>query len=62
MNCMTCGDEGVTDSNPDVSERAPWSFWTSLPPGSDLAVRLGLVKPMDCTECYGAVTIIEEPK
>jgi hypothetical protein len=53
MKCWTCDGEGITDSNEDVSERAPWSFWTSLPPGADLAVRLGLVKMMDCAECNG---------
>jgi hypothetical protein len=51
--CGLCGGEGRTDSNADRSERAPWSFWETLPPGSDIAVRLGLVKPMDCSDCGG---------
>lgn len=51
--CRSCDGEGRTDSNPDISERAPWSFWTNLPPGSDLAVRLGLVRPMKCANCNG---------
>ncbi len=51
--CWTCEGEGRTDGNDDISERAPWSFWENLPPGSDLFVRLGLVKPVDCTECNG---------
>lgn len=61
MKCTTCDGEGRTDSNPDVSERAPWSFWTSLPPGQDIAVRMGMVKAMDCTECEGKGTYPEAP-
>lgn len=46
--CPACNDEKVTDNTPD---RAPWSFWTSLPPGADLAVHMGLVKPIPCEHC-----------
>lgn len=51
--CHTCNGEGRTDGNADVTERAPWSFWENLAPGQDIAVRLGWVKPIDCTECNG---------
>jgi hypothetical protein len=57
--CYTCDGEGRTDSNQDIAERAPWSFWENLPPGSDLAVRLGLVKPMDCAKCNGTGQVTE---
>ncbi len=49
--CGTCDNERVTDDNPDETERAPWSFWTNLQPPSDMAVRLGMVKPIPCYEC-----------
>lgn len=49
--CTWCAGEGWTDDNADVLERAPWSFWESLPPGSDLAVRFGLVKRVPCVRC-----------
>ena len=51
--CRPCDGGGRTDNNEDISERAPWSFWESLPTGSDLAVRLGLVWAIDCAECNG---------
>lgn len=53
QKCYSCDGEGRTDSNQDVSERAPLSFWENLPPGQDIAVRLGWVKPMDCEHCEG---------
>jgi len=52
--CYHCNGEGRTDSHADVAERAPWSFWENLPPGQDIAVRRGWVKPMDCAECGGS--------
>ena len=52
--CHSCDGEGRTDSHADASERAPWSFWENLPPGQDIAVRRGWVKPMDCVECGGS--------
>lgn len=36
------GDEGIA-----------WTHWLALPPGSDLAVRLGVVKPIPCPACCG---------
>ena len=60
-NCMTCGGEGRTDGNPDVAERAPWSFWENLPAGSDLAVRFGLVKPVPCANCDGTGKVTTDP-
>ena len=46
--CSTCQGEGQI-ANDD--ERTPWSAWANLPPGSDLAVRMGLVFPIPCPDC-----------
>lgn len=37
----------------DTADAEPWTAWLSLPPGADLAVRLGLVKPRPCPACSG---------
>ncbi len=49
-DCEGCGQVADTD------EREPWTAWASLPPGSDLAVRLGMVRPMPCPRCAGGGT------
>ncbi len=46
--CDGCGKIASDD------EGSPWSAWLALPPGSDLAVRLGVVRPIDCPDCGGA--------
>jgi hypothetical protein len=46
--CDGCGQ--IADSDDGES----WTAWTDLPPGADLAVRMGLVKPVDCPECDGS--------
>ncbi len=46
--CWKCHGEGFV-ANTD--EQEPWSAWESLPPGSDLAVRMGFVCPISCPEC-----------
>lgn len=48
--CLRCWGEGRI-ANSDEGE--PWSTWEALPPGSDLAVRMGFVRPIDCPECGG---------
>lgn len=48
--CSKCGGCGQIDSG---DEQAPWAMWESLPPGSDMAVRLGLVSPLPCPQCGG---------
>ncbi len=45
--CDGCGQVATDD------DETPWSFWKSLPAGSDLAVRLGLVQPKPCPVCEG---------
>lgn len=48
--CNKCDGCGKI-ANSDGGE--PWTMWEQLPPGSDLAVRIGMVKPITCDECNG---------
>jgi DnaJ-class molecular chaperone len=48
--CTWCNGEGQVANS---EQREPWSTWASLPIGSDLAVQLGLVKPIPCEVCDG---------
>lgn len=50
--CDGCGQ--IADSD----DGEPWTDWTSLPPPSDLAVRMGIVKPIPCPDCSG--TVVED--
>jgi len=45
--CDGCGKIADTDN------AEPWTAWENLPPGSDLAVRSGLVQPVECPACLG---------
>jgi hypothetical protein len=45
--CDGCGKIADSDSG------EAWTAWESLPPGSDLAVKMGIVKPIPCPECGG---------
>lgn len=47
-HCWGCGQVAGGDD-----DRSPWSAWAELPPGSDLAVRLGFVWPETCEDCGG---------
>lgn len=49
--CGRCWGEGRI-ANSDDGE--PWSVWESLMPGSDLAVKLGVVRPIPCPACNGS--------
>ncbi|ANN16224.1 hypothetical protein SD37_11610 [Amycolatopsis orientalis] len=57
--CSRCLGEGKI-ANTDDGE--PWSAWATLPPGSDLAVRMGFVRPIDCPDCEGHGSVAVEPK
>lgn len=46
--CKRCDGSGLV-ADTDAAE--PWPAWRDLPPGSDLAVRLGVVKPVPCPVC-----------
>jgi hypothetical protein len=45
MRCDGCGK--IADSD----EGEPWTAWEDLPPGSDIAVKMGIVKPIPCPDC-----------
>ncbi len=48
--CQRClGYKRVDDGSEGVS----WKFWATLPPGSDIAVKMGLVKSIECPRCHG---------
>lgn len=49
-SCAACDGCGQVA---DDEDRTPWTAWAHLPPGSDLAVRLGIVKPVQCETCGG---------
>lgn len=48
MRCDGCGKLASTE------EQEPWAYWQMLPPGSDIAVRMGFVRPITCPECGGS--------
>ena len=52
-NCMKCDGCGRIANSEDGE---PWTTWEALPPGSDLAVKFGIVKPIECPECRGVGT------
>lgn len=54
--CEGCGKVANT------REAEPWHRWESLPPGSDLAVRLGIICPIPCPKCNGTGKIETEHK
>ncbi|MCV7230706.1 hypothetical protein [Mycolicibacterium komossense] len=49
-DCPRCYGDGKIATDDDGS---PWGAWEELPPGSDFAVRLGIVRPIDCPDCGG---------
>lgn len=48
--CIRCAGCGKIAND---EEGTPWKYWEELPIGSDLAVRMGLVKPTSCPVCAG---------
>lgn len=52
--CVYCEGSGKVA---DTESREPWPEWERLPPGSDIAVKLGIVKPVICNMCGGNGTI-----
>lgn len=49
-DCPTCAGCGYV-ANDD--KRSPWVHWANLPPGADLAVRMGIVRRETCPDCGG---------
>jgi hypothetical protein len=54
-DCEGCGQLANTET------REPWTAWSELPPGADLAVRLGMVRPVKCSRCDGSGEVGEKP-
>ncbi|MFN3005124.1 hypothetical protein [Mycolicibacterium wolinskyi] len=52
-DCRKCVGDGQIANDDDGT---PWSAWANLPPGADLAVRMGLVRPVQCPDCKGTGT------
>ena len=50
-NCDKCDGCGKIANSEDGE---PWTAWQSLPPGSDVAVKLGLIWPILCPSCGGS--------
>lgn len=46
-HCDGCGQIANTDDG------EAWTFWEELPAPSNIAVQMGLVKPIPCPECDG---------
>lgn len=54
MKCDKCDGCGqIADSE----DHEPWTAWANLPPGSDIAVKMGLVKPITCPKCGGGGSV-----
>lgn len=45
--CAGCGQIATDDDG------TPWCYWAEIPPPSNLAVTLGLVRPVPCPACDG---------
>lgn len=46
--CEGCGQIANDDDG------TPWTYWQELPPGSDLAIQMDLIKPITCPDCLGS--------
>ncbi len=45
--CEGCGQIA------DTEQAGPWTWWLDLKPPSNMAVVIGLVKPIPCPKCGG---------
>lgn len=45
--CDGCGKIANSDDG------EPWSDWEAMPEASKLAIRLGIVRPIECPGCRG---------
>ena len=46
--CSRCHGSGLVAND---EEGTAWCHWAELPPGADLAVRVGIVRPVPCPDC-----------
>ena len=37
----------------DEAEQQSWKYWAEMPEQSKIAIKVGLVKPIDCADCGG---------
>ncbi len=51
--CPACNGCGKIANDDDGT---PWMYWEELAPPSNLAVTMGIVKPITCTRCAGRGT------
>lgn len=54
MTMVECGRCNGCGQIADSKDGEPWNDWEDLPPGSNVAVLMGLVKPIPCPTCGGA--------
>jgi hypothetical protein len=48
--CEGCGGCGLIANDDDGT---PWRYWEELEPPANMAVTMGMVKPVLCETCYG---------
>jgi hypothetical protein len=46
--CAGCGKIANDD------DETPWKYWEGIEPPSNIAVTLGIVRPVTCPECGGS--------
>lgn len=54
MTMVECGRCNGCGQIANSKDGEPWNDWEDLPPGSNVAVLMGLVKPIPCPTCGGA--------
>lgn len=37
----------------DGDEGLSWKYWAELPSPSNIAIQMGIVKPIECPRCHG---------
>ncbi len=56
MICSRCEGCGQIATDEDGT---PWTFWANLEPPANLAVQLGIVRPIECPDCEGTGEIMD---
>jgi len=49
--CPTCAGCGQIANDDDAT---PWKYWAELEPPANLAVVMGIVRPLTCVDCGGS--------
>jgi hypothetical protein len=50
IKCQRCDGCGLLA---DDDEKSPWKYWEELEPPANIAVTMGMVKPVICEKCEG---------